>query len=170
MDVRFPDVHRSNESAQDSLLINRIFGTPGPKDITCVFSEVIMETDSFYHMARKRVRMSRRLKRPIAHALFDTEYAHSIETFPLKGEVALWVQDFDNGSSNAVPEELSLLCAGLRLVDCIGGDKSTGAGSVEFAIMKIRCGEKAFSPEAVLARFSDESWVTEGLHAYQGGE
>jgi CRISPR/Cas system CSM-associated protein Csm3 (group 7 of RAMP superfamily) len=130
-----PDTHDHEALEKDTGLIARTFGRPGPEDITCVFADVIPDEEKSQPVdVRKRIRINRRLGRPEHGALFDSEYAAVVPGDILHGSVTLWT----TADEKTIPVELSLLCAGLRLVDCLGGDKSSGAGAVDIRVTTIQ--------------------------------
>jgi hypothetical protein len=57
-----------------------------------------------------------------------------------------------------VPPELALLCAGLKLVQHIGGSKSSGAGAVSVEILKITTGGGDVSLATALAPVGEAGW------------
>jgi CRISPR/Cas system CSM-associated protein Csm3 (group 7 of RAMP superfamily) len=115
-------------------LVTRTFGAPGGHDLRCVFANVVPgDATPTRAVSRAQVRMNRLLGRPETGALFDTEFALTATRGAWRGTVRLWA----DGPSQ-VPPELGLLCAGLRLVDAVGGTRSTGAGSVVIEIESVR--------------------------------
>lgn len=150
----FPDVHKGRGREEDPSLIARIFGRPGPQDLTCVFRDVLVPREVLTAQVQKRIRMNRRLGRPEAQALFDTEYAYNLAKARFSSVVTLWVDK----SVEKVPPEVSLLCAGLRLVDGLGGDRSTGAGSVRFQVNEVKDEKEELPLKEVLAPLGEEGW------------
>lgn len=147
-----PHAHKAAASATD--IVARVFGRPEDADVACVFDDVVPETPSAtVRSVRKRVRIDRRLGRPASNHLFDTEYAVPGGD-DLCGKVTLWVTKPGDG----IPREVSLICAGLRLVNAIGGDTSTGAGAVRVEILAIESRGSRIDLAAALAPFGEVSW------------
>ena len=150
------DPHDQDRIIDEDELVTRIFGRPAGRNLTCVFSDArVTNSDVQRSVVRQRVRMNRRLGRPENQALFDTEYAVPPVEGPLAATATLWVER----SKHLVPPEVTLLCAGLRLVDCLGGDRSTGSGEVEVGISKVVCGERELGLREVIALLESESWL-----------
>ncbi len=139
-------------------LVSRLFGRPGPENIRCVFSD--LEPPSAGEgsgeqrqrsVVWQQVRMNRRLGRPEHQALFDTEYSVTAEKW--HGSVTVWLD-----ATDGMQPELTLVCAGLRLIDALGGGKSTGAGTVKIEISEVRRDGLSVSLDEVLSPLADENW------------
>lgn len=142
---RIPSPH-DQVATNRSDLVARTFGQSGGTDVRCIFTDVCaQESQRTPAVNRAQVRMNRFLGRPEAQALFDTEFAVPSVRAPYRGTVRLWTDGED-----ALPPELVLLCAGMRLVEAIGATRSTGAGGVEVEIDKITVDGEAVTLADVL--------------------
>lgn len=157
-DVVSPHDHDRASVAED--LVSATFGRPEDADLCCFFSEIIVADDPDTEI-RKRIRMDRRLGRPVAQHLFDTEYAISTEE-EAEGRILLWLQD----GGSAMPPGLTLVCASLRLVQHFGGDSSTGAGHVDLTLRSVTLDGESLAPADVLAPLAQTSW----LDSQRGGD
>lgn len=153
------DPHDQSRPAPADDPIGRLFGRPGPADLASVFSDARASAPFEQVTAtRNRVRMNRRLGRPEHQGLFDTEYAVPPPDVPLRASVVTWLEVSDEAE---LPKELALLCGGLRLIDAVGGDRSTGAGSAEVRITAIRAGDQEIELAQALASLGEPSWFDE---------
>lgn len=148
------DTHDHDKLQKENSLIVKIFGKPGPNDVVSIFSDVtVKEPQTQHSVIRKSIRMNRMLGKPEPQALFDTEYAiPPVENnFNFNGQITLWLEH----KPDTVSPELTLLCAGMRLVDAVGGDKSTGAGFAD--IFNIEINNEDLMDELIMP-ISDKDW------------
>ena len=154
------DPHDRTRTVPADSLLARTFGLAGPADLVCVFSDLTVVSDRETDRepadgaVRARIAMHRRLGRPIHGALFDTDYG--VLDGDLCGSIQLWA----DGASP--PPQLTLLCAGLHLVEAVGGDSSTGAGLVRAHIASVTRAGDAIDVGEILAPLGDEAWLDAG--------
>ena len=136
--------------------VGRLFGEPGAFDIRIQFSDLHLGGEDHATEVRRMVHLSRFTHRPVSKHLYDTEYARVGSGVSYDGFVRLWPK---MGRKGEIPWEVTLLCAGLRLLRRIGGDKSTGSGWVEVEISDIRLGDRSLPLSDVLAPLLSEGWL-----------
>ncbi len=87
-----------------------------------------------------QVRLDRPTRTPVRGALYSSEFGNS--DIPFRGTIQGWLEcvaidpgiDSSGQSSYTLTYSLLLLLAGLRMIERIGGNKSTGKGHCECAI------------------------------------
>lgn len=112
--------------------IAELFGKPGERDLRCRFTD--LKSSSKRSSVMNRVRMDHLLNTARQGSLFDTEYGVIEPEEQLQGRVSVWLDSAGAGRHLSL---IGLLCAGLKLVDTLGGETSTGSGSMGIEVDSI---------------------------------
>ncbi|MHB8597671.1 MAG: RAMP superfamily CRISPR-associated protein [Ktedonobacteraceae bacterium] len=121
-----------------------------------------------------QVRINRLTRTAVPGALYTSEFG--LKDMQFHGAITGWLECTSiDEQSNSPTYSLLLLMAGLRIVDRLGGNKSTGKGQCSCEITQVKIGEESYAKERwqswfdrldALSLYSSEA---ETLHV-QGGE